>query len=458
MAESTVRKNVGTDLTEGSIFKGLIIFAVPIVLTNVIQQLYSLVDVIVIGQYVGSIGTVGVNTGGEVADMLMPVAMGFSTAGQIYIAQLVGAKDTARVKNTIGTVLTFMLTLAVILGGLAIVFSHLILVMLNCPEEAMSQAMTYLIITALGTPFVYGYNAVVGILRGMGESRAPLYFIIVAAVVNIVLDLILVAGFRMEAAGTAIATVASQFGSFAAAFWYMYRKRDQFGFEVKLSYFRIDRDILRMIIRLGIPQVTRSLLVRVGMLWVNASANSYGLVVSATNSVGNKFQKFLEVFSQGIDTAASSMIGQNLGARDTDRAGRTTLCAAVAALVCAVISSALCLLFPHQIFRLFTNDPEVIELGATFLRIFCVHFFASAITSSFQAMVTACGFVELGFVIGTLDGVVCKIGTSLILVNVFHMGYIGLWWGVATSRILPGIIVVGYYLSGRWKTRKLLTE
>ena len=198
--------------------------------------------------------------------------------------------------------------------------------------------------------------------------------------------------------------------------------------------------------------------VRVGMLWVNANVNSYGLVVSTTNSVGNKLQKFLEVFVQGIDTASASMIGQNLGAKKIDRAGKTTICTVVLTLICACVSSFICLAIPHVIFRAFTKDSAVIDLGVTFLRIFIVHFFASAITGSFQAMVTGCGFVELGFLIGLFDGLICKIGFGLLFTRVFDMGYQGIWWGVACSRIIPGLICVAYYLSGKWKTKKLLTE
>lgn len=452
------RKKVGTNLTEGPIMKGLLMFAIPIVLTNLVQQLYSMVDLIVIGKFVGSIGTVGVNTGGEVADMLSPVAMGFSTAGQIYIAQLVGAREDGKVKQTVGTLLTFMLAISVILCMVMVVCCRPILELLNCPTEAIGQATAYMIITAFGTPFVFGYNAVCGILRGMGESKRPLYFILVAAVVNIVLDIILVAIFRLDAAGTAIATIFSQLGSFLAAFIFMWKNRERFDFEIKLSYFKIDGEILKILIRLGIPQVVRSIFVRCGMLWVNANANAFGLVVSAANSVGNKLQKFLEVFVQGIDTASASMIGQNLGAKKTDRAGKTTLCTVSATLVCATGCCLLCLFCPHQIFGIFTSDEQVINLGATFLRIFILHFYASAVTGSFQAMVTGSGFVELGFMLGILDGVICKIGFSMIFMYVFHMGYIGLWWGVACSRILNGCICIYYYMSGKWKNRKLLTE
>lgn len=458
MTRTARAPGVGTNLTEGPILQTLLKFATPIVLASLVQQLYSMVDLIVIGQFVGSIGTVGVNTGGEIIDMITPVAMGFSTAGQIYIAQLAGAGDEAKVKRTVGTLLTFMLGLSIILGLGIIIFSDAFLTMLNCPQEAWSQAKSYMIITALGAPFIFGYNAVCGVLRGMGESKRPLLFILVAATVNVVLDLLLVAVIPMEAAGTAIATAASQFGSFAAAFYFLWKRKEKFDFELNLRYFKIDKKILWVLVKLGIPQVIRSLLVRTGMLWVNATANSYGLVVSATNSVGNKLQKFLEVFIQGIDSASAAMIGQNLGAKKPERAGRITLCTAACAVTCAAFSAVLCLLIPRQIFGLFTQDTAVQELGVTFLRIMIAHFFISAITGSFQAMVTGCGFVSLGFVLGVLDGLVCKIGLSMLFVYVFDMGYLGLFWGVALSRLLPAFINIGYFLSGKWKTRKLLTE
>lgn len=154
----------------------------------------------------------------------------------------------------------------------------------------------------------------------------------------------------------------------------------------------------------------------------------------------------------------AAAVGQNLGARKIDRAGKTTLNTFAAATACAAVSAGLCLLFPHQIFNIFSKDTAVIEMGTLFLQIFCIHFFASALTGSFQAMVTGCGFVELGFAIGVMDGLVCKIGLSLLFMNVLGLGYIGLWWGVACSRIIPGFICLGYYLSGKWKTRKLLAE
>lgn len=345
--ESTIKKRgVGTNLTEGPIFKTLLLFAIPIILTNLIQQLYGMVDLMVIGQFVGSAGTVGVSTGGEMADLVTPVAMGFSTAGQIFIAQLAGARDDRRIKDTVGTLLTFMLGLSFVLVLVGVFFCKPILQLLNCPAEALGQAEAYMVITVLGFPFIFGYNAICGVLRGMGESKRPLLFIIVAAVVNIVFDLVLVVGFDLQAAGTAIATTLSQLGSFLAALIYLYKRREKFDFVPRLSYFKVRRDILWVLIKLGIPQVVRSMLVRFSLLWINANVNAYGLVVSATNSVGNKIQKFAEVFIQGVDTASAAMIGQNLGAKKPERAKKVTWATLALTLSCAVVVSLLCVAAP----------------------------------------------------------------------------------------------------------------
>lgn len=457
--ESMIKKRgVGADLTGGPIFKTLVLFAIPIILTNLIQQLYGMVDLMVIGQFVGSTGTVGVSTGGEMADLVTPVAMGFSTAGQIFIAQLAGAHDDRRIKDTVGTLLTFMLGLSFVLALAGIFFCKPILQLLNCPAEALSQAEAYMIITVLGFPFIFGYNAICGVLRGMGESKRPLLFIIVAATVNIVFDLVLVVGFDLQAAGTAIATTLSQLGSFLAALIYLYKCREKFDFVPALSYFKVRRDILWILIKLGIPQVVRSMLVRFSLLWINANINAYGLVVSATNSVGNKIQKFAEVFMQGVDTASAAMIGQNLGAKKPERAQKVTWATLALTMSCAVVVSLLCVTVPGSIFGIFTADEAVRELGVVYLHIMVIHFFSSAFVGAFQAMVTGCGFVSLGFAIGILDGVVCKIGLSLVFVNLMGMGYVGYFLGIGCSRILPGLLCFAYFLSGRWRTRKLLSE
>lgn len=454
----TQSKRVGTNLTEGTIWKVLLAFAIPIILTNVIQQLYSMVDLIIAGKFIGAQGTIGVSTGGELMDFLTPVATAFGSAGQIYIAQLVGARKDREVKDTVGTLISICMIVAFVVMGLSIAFSDGFLKLMNCPAEGFEQAKAYLIITAIGFPFVFGYNAICGILRGMGESKRPLIFIIVAATVNIVTDVLFVVVFRMEAAGTALATVLSQVGSCIAAFYFLYKRKESFGFEMTLSFLKIHGYAAKTIIRLAIPQIARTLLVRFSMLYVNANCNAFGATYSQTNSIGNKLQKFLEVFMQGIDAAAASMIGQNLGAKKLDRASKTVWSTLAMCMGVASFAALLCLICPHMMFSLFTNEQAVIDLGTVFLHIMIVHFFCSAFVGSFQSIVTGCGFVELGFAIGVLDGMVCKIGFSLIFLNVLGMGETSFWWGTAISRFLPGCLCLAYFLSGKWKTRKMLSD
>lgn len=454
MHHSKPAQAVGTDLTAGPIMRTLLIFAGPIILSNLLQQLYSVVDLIIIGQFAGSTGTVGVNVGSEITDLLTPVATAFSTAGQIYIAQLFGAKAKEEIQQTIGTLLSFMVMLSLVLSVLTFVFVPQILQIMNCPPEALAQADAYMRITALGLPFIFGYNAICGILRGMGESRHPLQFVLVAAVVNIVLDLLLVVVIPLEAAGTAIATALSQAGAFGAAFRYLWKNKETFAFRMQPAYFRIHTDTLRIFVRLGMPQVCRSMMIRLSMFWLVAEVNAYGMVVSETYSIGEKLRKLMEAFVLGVDTASASMVAQNLGAEKTERAGKVTLNTLLATTICALAASALCLAFPEEIYCIFTRNPAVQSLGTVYLRILTVHILSSAVIGSFQAMITGCGFTELGIVVGILDGVVCKVGLTLLLVHGFGLGYLGMFWGMSASRILPGLFCAAYFFSGHWKTRK----
>jgi putative MATE family efflux protein len=460
-------KKVGRDLTNGPIMSSLMMFAMPIVITDLIQQLYSMVDLMIIGRFVGNVGTVGVNTGGEIADFLMPVATAFAAAGQIYIAQLAGAKKYEEQKNAIGTFITMMLSASLVLMVLTIVLTKPILSLLNCPAESLSQATQYMVITAIGLPFIYGYNAVCGVLRGMGESQRPLVFIIIAAVVNIFLDIILVAVFDLKAAGTAIATVISQIAAFTASFVYMYKNKETFEFEPKFSYFKFHKEHLEVLLKLGLPQALRSVLVRASMLWVNANINACGSVASGTNGIGNKLQKFLEIFTASMSQASAAMVGQNLGAKKYDRAKKAVLSTLLVSIIFGACISLLIYIFPTQTFGIFTKDPDVKAFGVFYIHMLCVHIMVSAITSSHQSMVIGSGAAALNFVIGILDGVVCKIGLSLLFVNVifkvnaqtdWFTTALGYFWGTGLSRVLPAIVCMIYFYSGSWKKKALLKD
>ncbi|MBQ4254165.1 MAG: polysaccharide biosynthesis C-terminal domain-containing protein, partial [Erysipelotrichaceae bacterium] len=253
MEASIKRKKVGTNLTEGPILKNLIVFAIPLIMTNIIQQLYSIIDLALMGKLVGSAAAVAVNNGSEISDLLLPIAQGFSAGGQVLIAQLSGAKDEEGIKKSIGTLITLELLIGIGLGSIFIIFSNQLLNIINCPESAFAQAKAYMIITVIGMPFVYTYNSICAVLRGMGESKKPLFFVTIASISHIVLAYVLVSFFHAEVVGTALATVFSQLLSCALAFGYLLMNRERFGVELKLSYFKLVGESLGMIMKLGLP-------------------------------------------------------------------------------------------------------------------------------------------------------------------------------------------------------------
>lgn len=453
----TQAQRVGRDLTQGPILSALLAFSVPIVLSSMIQQLYSMVDLMVIGKYVGNIGTVGVSTGGELSDLMTPIASGLAGAGQIYIAQLAGAKDGERIKRATGTLLTFFMVLSIIFTVGTFLFYVPILRWLNCPDDAFTAASNYMLITAIGMPFIFGYNAVCAVLRGMGESQKPLIFIIVAAAVNVFLDLFLVVVVPLEETGTAIATVGSQIGAFLAAFIFMYRRREEMGFRLEWSYFKVNRRDLMIILKLGIPQLIRTLAVQGSMLWVKSSINAYGMVASATYSVGNKIEKFMNMFINGIDVAGGAMVGQNLGAKKADRVRKIIFELLAVSLSMACIVAALFVAVPDAFYSVFTNEAEVIEAGRTYLKIMAVGCFVIGAAGAMKSLVTGAGAALLSLIIGVLDGVT-RVLVCLLMFHVLHQGVQSYFWGAAFCQLVPGIISGAYFLSGRWAKKKLLLE
>lgn len=446
------------DMTQGSIFPQLLRFSIPILLTNFIQQLYNAVDLAVIGQFAGNCGTVGVSTGGEIANLLTFVCVGLASAGEVYISQLVGIREHTKTRHAIGTLLTTMTGISLIFTVLSVIFCTPLLHLINCPEEAFTEARAYMIITAFGMPFVFIYNAVCSTLRGMGESKRPLEFIIISALSNIVLDLIFVAWLDLGTAGTAYATVIAQIACCGASILFFYKYRDAFHFDFCLKSFSIHQEQLRIILRLGIPKVIQQVCIHATQLFCNAQVNSYGIVASAVNSVGNKVVRLVNITVNSIDTGAAVMVGQNLSARRYDRVRNVVnwtlgLCGIICLLNCA-----LALFAPSALFRIFSKDEAVIEYGATFMRIAICTFVLAVPQGAYGAVITGSGNARLSLIIGLTDGIILRLAISLFFSEVLRMGVAGYFYGNSLPRIAPALVGIWYFYSGKWESRKLLTE
>lgn len=448
---------IGLNLTEGNILKMLLVFILPIFMTNLVQQFYNIVDVVIVGQYVGKTGTVGVSTGGEIVNLLTFVSIGFSSGVQVYISQLYGQKDYDRIRETIGTALTLMFLMSAACTVLSLALCRQSLKILNTPKEAMGQSYDYMMITALGLPSIFGYNAVCGILRGMGEARRPFLFVLISAVANIFLDLLFVAVWDMQAAGTAWATVIAQLAAFIASLVFMYRKREHFQFDFKPESFRMKQDHVKILMELGVPLAASTTFIHLSQIYCNAHINAYGIIDSTVNGIGNKVVRFANLITSSINTGASTMIGQNLGAGKYDRAKRTVYISMGLAVVMGLLNCMLCVLAPQAVLRLFTSDLEVIEAGITFMHISVITFLLAAWQGPYQAMVTGAGHAKLNFLVGILDGVILRIGISVVLAEWLGLGVSGYYYGNALARLAPCVICTVYFYSGRWRTRKLLT-
>ena len=453
---STQSKSFINDLTEGSVARKLLYFAFPFMLSNLLQTVYNLVDMSVVGHYMGSAGLSAVSTGGRLVDLLTFVCTGFCTGGQILLAQQVGAKKHQEMQKTIGTLFSFTMLSAVVLGLLSIVFHNDLLRLLNTPETAFQEAASYMVICNSGCIFIFGYNALCSILRGMGDSKRPLVFVAIASVINLILDLIFVAGFGLGAAGAAVATVISQAISFLSALIYLIVKRESFGFTFSRSTLKIHGPTLKILTKLGVPLAFQMAAISISMLFVNSFVNAYGEAASAVYGAGLKLQNIPSIITQGMSTANASMVGQNMAAGRPDRVKQSVhTCFILNGTVYGIFILG-CLLFPRQIFGLFTTDEQVLELAPTYLRYAVIWLLALCSMDAPFALVQGVGYASFNLVVGLLDGVVARIGLSMVLGHV--MGLTGFWLGSGLAGFVTTIAMGIYYLTGRWEKRETITK
>ena len=450
------KEYIGRDFTTGNINKQLVLFSLPFLLASLLSSLYNTVDMIIIGQFVGSVGTVAVSLGGRCMDLLTMVGQGFAGGGQVLISQQVGAKKREELNATIGTMFSLLLVLSVVSGGMCFLFCDTILRWLNTPEEAMAAATAYLKITSVGMPLIFGYHSVASVLRGMGDSKSPLIFIAIAAVLNLILDVVFIVFFGLGAVGTALATVIGQGLSLVCSLVVLYRRREAFGFDFKLKSFAIDWQKLKIIVNIGLPLAARSVFIGGTQMFVVSFVNDYGLAQAAAYSIGTKITNLLNVVNSSMRQASGSMVGQNVGAGDYDRIRKIVRATFLFGVASAAFFSALSLLFPRQIFRLFTDDPEVMAYAVSFMAITCVLFWLSAFLGPLEGVVTGIGNGRLSFLMGVLDGVVCRLAFSFFFGVTLHMEAAGFFLGNSMGKSGPLIVDSIYYFSGKWKKYKKL--
>ena len=447
------------DLNRGSVTKTMILFAMPLLFSGVIQMLYNTADMIIIGHFVGTKGLAAVSVGGDVMHFLAFAAMGFANAGQVIISQYLGAGMRERAGKLIGTLFTFLLSAALVLGMLTIIFREPVLRWVNAPEgETWDFAMNYVVVCMSGMLFIYGYNIVSAILRGMGDSKHPLIFVAVAATLNVILDLLFVVVFDWKVFGVAMATVLSQAASFILSIIFLYRHRGDFGFDFKLSSFKIDTQVLAPLLKLGLPMLLQSAAISFSMLYVNRYINGYGEVAAAMNGIGNKVGMIVNIINFSFAAAASPMIGQAIGAEYYSRVPRVVGVSLAINSAISILMAVILVLFPQMVFGIFTEDEKVMDLAIAYIPVALVLLAGSALRPPLGALINGVGNFKLNFLVGILDGVVLRIGLSVVLGIYCGFGIFGFWYGHAIAGFTPFVIGSIYYLTGRWRTRKYIVN
>ena len=441
-----------TDFTKGPITPHLLKFAMPLFLASALQVVYNMVDMIVVGHVLGKTGLAAVAVGGDVAHFLTFLAMGFSNAGQVIISHYIGAKEEHKIGRFIGTLFFTLTVMGAVLTVGCLIWREPILRVMNTPPEAWKDALGYATVSIIGTVFIYGYNAASAVLRGLGDSKHPLVFIGIASLLNIVLDLWFVVLLDMRAMGAALATVISQSFSFICCAVFVYKKRQQFGLVFRLEYFvKIQTEEFVRLVKLGVPMAIKSAAIMFSKLFVNAYINAYGVAVAGFAGIVNKIASFSNLVSNSLNTAGSSMVGQNIGAGEYHRVPRIMGVITLFSTGIAVVFSAIFLLFPQQVYSVFTTEQEVIAIGIEYLPIAILLFFGSAARSPMNALMNGSGNTAVNFSTAIFDGIVMRIGLAILFGLVLDMQYFGFWLGDALAGFTPLVIGIVFYFVGSWR-------
>ena len=440
------------DLTTGSVPKTMLRFATPLFLSGLLQMVYNMVDMIVVGQMVGTEGLSAVSVGGEMMMLITFIAMGFSNAGQILISRYVGEKRHDRIGDMVATLFTLLMSAAVVIMVLFLLTYQNILTWLNTPADIWEYTCDYSITCILGTIFIYGYNLVSAILRGMGDSKHPFMFIAIASVLNLLLDLLFVGPMGMGPRGAALATVIGQSVSFIFALVLLYRHREQIYFDFKPSHFRIRRTVIRPLLSLGIPMVIQSAAITFSMLFVNSYINQNGKVSIAVTGIARKLENMISIVAQAITAAGGAMISQALGARKTERVPRIVGNALWIVAIPSAVFALITLFRPEWLFGIFSSDAEVLQMVLEqYIPVAMIQYLGCTLRPPAFALINGSGNSKLNLAVALLDGVVCRIGLSLLLGVTFAWGISGFWYGNAISGCVPFLVGFTFLLSGRWK-------
>jgi putative MATE family efflux protein len=442
--------HISTDLSRGNVLSQLVRFALPFLASNIIQSLYNVADMLIVGNFAGTAGMSGVNIGGQVTFILTNTVIGLCMGATVLIGQYLGAGNRKALERCTATIITLLVIAAAVITTGMLIFKGAVLRLIRTPAESYVESDRYLTVTLIGVIFIFAYNAFAGILRGMGNSKQPFYFVVAACITNIVLDLIFVALFHWDAFGAALATVISQ--ALCVVLCVIYMVRNDFQFDFKLRSFRIYRDQLVLIIKVGLPTCIQNSVTSVSFLFITTIVNVVG-GVSASAAVGafGKFNSFAFMPTQAMSASVSAMSAQNFGAGRVERAVQACRIGTVFSAVITWAFFILVMLFPEAILRLFGSDPQMIRDGTAYARSFAWDLLIIPFVFCINGFLIGGGHTFFTMVNSLLSSVILRVPVCYIFGITLGWGLRGIGLGAPAASAGVLLVIIAYLFTGKWK-------
>ena len=441
------------DLITGSIGKKVIGFAAPIILTNLIQAIYGIVDMVTVGHFIGAPGMSAVSMGAQITAVVLVVVNGLSNGGTIISAQLAGQGKHKDISYVIGTMLTFFTILALTITALVMALCRPLLSAINTPAVAFEQAVQYLLICMAGTVFVYAYNSMAAMLRGIGNSKVPMVIVLTTVILNGVLDVLMIGPMQLGAVGAALATIISQFVSVVMVFGYIKTKTDLFDF--KLSSFRIHKGYLSLIIKIGLPQAIQFLFASSSFIFMSGLVNVYGVEASAAAGAAAKVQTLANLPSQGMMVGLLTITAQNLAANKPKRVINGMWIGMAFSVAISLVIFAFCMIWPTAAFRFFTPEMSVAEVGADYLRCMAISFIMESMMFCMFGVISGAGYTPVTMCCGILSGFAVRFGAAWVFSRVLMLGFNGIGLAYAAGPVVSSLISIVFLASGKWKSARV---
>ena len=441
------------DMTKGSPNKLILSFAMPMIIGNIFQQVYNVVDTVVVGKFVGTNALAAVGSSFSIIVFINSIIIGLCMGSGVILSQFYGSKDMEKLKKSIVSSFVFIMGITVVLMVISLMFIDSILILFNMPVEIIYDAKIYLVIIIWGLFFTFLYNAAACLLRAVGDSKRPLYFLIVAAIINVVLDLVFVLVFNLGVMGVALATIIAQGVSAIISIIYAYKKLPFLKFTKE--DLKIDIESFKVTAKYATLTSLQQSLMNFGILIVQGLVNTFGLTVMAAFAAGVKIDSIAYMPVQDFGNAFSTYVAQNKGAGKLDRVREGVKCSIKTIIIFSAVTSTLIFLFSEKLMTLFVNktEVEVISLGVEYIRVVAVFYVLVAFLFMFYGLYRGMGYLNMSIAL-----TVVSLGSRVILAYILSktsLGASGIWWSIPIGWALADILGIIVYIKIYKGNRKI---